>query len=598
MNKKCRVGVLMIFILSLVSVNLFSQEINLSASVDRNLVGLNEAITLTVTVSGNTRNVPKPTLPSMKEFSIYSQGTSRNFSIVNGRASSSVSYTYSLVPKSTGMFTIGACKITLKGKTFSTEPIEIEVTKETKATQHSQRNTTGQHFQFPFEEEPRKTANKGNDIFIKTYVNKKTVYVGEEVILIFKLYSNANMLSQPQYSPPEAKDFWKEDMGKEKRLTEIVNGKQYETVELRYALFPLTTGKLTIGEAKLDCVVDNFLQDPFSFGFSNGVKKHLVSKTITVNVIPLPSPLPSDFSGAVGSFKIDASLDKDSTKQNEPLTILITISGNGNLRNVEAPRVSIPGFRTYDSGAQVTSRESRGALVEKKIFKTMLIPTRAGEFGVPILSFTFFDPRKIKYITLTAEVPKFKVLPGESIAGTEKIFGKESVELLGKDIHFIKTPERFKNQANWLADLKFLFMTNGLVFAAFFWVLVSEGVKERMKSNKDILKKRGAYRNALKTIQQAKKKAERGKIREGYELLHKAILQFFADKFNLSVWGTTEDEIRRCLREKGMASDILGEVSVLLEVCNRARYSKETLDGDKISADIKKTLEILGRVRL
>lgn len=590
MSEQYKMIILILLSVPFFTTNLNSQEINLSAAVDRNVISLDEPITFTVTVSGNIARVPKPKLPPIDDFDIFSQGTSRNITFINGKISSSINYTYSLIPKKTGKFTIGSCELTVKGNTFKTEPIDIEVTKETKKVQKGRE----QKSIFPFEE--KKGIKRGVNIFIKTSVNKKTVYIGEELILTFKLFNTANLVAQPQYIPAETKGFWKEDMGKEKRSTEIIDGRVYEVVELNYALFPLTSGKLKIGEAQLNCVIDDFTGDPFSFGFRSGTKKKLVSDPITINVLPLP-PEPADFSGAVGAFEIYATLDKDTTEQNEPITLITTITGCGNLRDIESPEIKIPGFRIYDSGSEVKTYESRGELTEKRIFKTILVPNRSGDFEIQGFSFTFFNPKKAQYITTNTKRLVFKVLPGEGGSEHDRFFGKGDVKVVGKDINFIKTESRLKNEA-LLGSTKYFLMVNILLLGAFLWIFISQGVKERMKSKEDILRKRGALSSALKVMEKAKREARRGDVKEAYELLHRAILQFFADKCNLSVWGTTEDEIKYHLREKRISNGIEKEISLLLEECNKARYSKERPDRVQFTKDVECTIKLLKSLKL
>jgi len=597
MKRSYKIIMLIFICICFLEINLHSQEVNLTATVDRNVVSINEPIVLTVTVSGNIAKVPKPELPNLDNFDIYSQGTSRNISFINGKVSSSISYNYSLIPQKIGKFTIGGSKIRLKGKTFASEPIEIEVTKESQQPKVTGQRPKGQNFTFPFEEKPRKAVKGRNDIFIKTYVDKKDVYVGEEVILTFKLHSNAHLLSQPKYIPPETKGFWKEDMGKEKQSRQVIKGVEYEVVEINYALFPLSSGKLTIGEAKLNCVIDKFFTDPFSFGFGGGTKKNLVSKPITVSVRPLP-PAPVDFSGAVGNFDIYAKLDRNETKQGEPITVLTTITGYGNLRNVEKPEIKIPGFRVYESGQEVTTSLSKGRMREKKVFKTILIPNRSGNFEISGFSFVFFDPGKKEYQTRTVKNLNFKVLPGKGEEGSERVFGKGEIERLGEDIHFIKTLDRLKNEKSVFAELKYLLLTNGLLLCVFLFLFISQGVKERLKSKEDILKRRGALGNAFKLINKAKREAKRNNIEEAYELLHKAILQFFADKFNRSVWGTTEDDIKARLKDNGITEEKEKEVSSIFEACNRARYSREESEAGKFNSDLERTIKLLKQLRL
>ncbi len=577
--------------ISFIVVDLSSQEIKFSATTNRNIISLGEFVTLTVTVSGNIAKVPKPNLPKLDEFYIYSQGSSRNISFVNGKISSSITYSYSLVPKKIGKFTIGSCEISVKGRTFRTESIEIEVSKEATKAQKGK----GRSFTILPGSRLQRDAEDGVNIFIKTFTNKKTVYVGEELILTFKLYTTVNLVSQPQYIPPETKDFWKEDMGKEKQYRKVINARNYEIVELNYALFPLTTGELTISGAELNCVIDNVTGDPFSFGFGRGTKKKLESDPIIINVLPLP-PAPDGFSGAVGNFKIFAKLDEKKVEQNEPITVITTIEGDGNLRDIEYPEMRMLGFRMYESGSEVKTFETSGKLIEKKVVKTMIIPSRSGDFEIPEMSFTFFNPRKKHYITKQTRKLLFTVLPGDGESG--RFSGKGDIEMVGKDIHFIKTMDRLKNQGNPLGEIKYFLLVNFLLLSAFLWILISVGVKERMKSKEDILRKRGALGKALKIIGKAKKEERKGKVEEAYELLHRAIIQFFADKCNLSVWGTTEGEIKYYLREKRIGDEIEKKLSLLLESCNRARYSKEKIEGAQFTKDVESTIKLLKGLRL
>ncbi len=583
--------ILFLLLMWLIPIHICSQEINFSAAIDRNVISPGESVTLTVIVSGNIAKVPKPKLPRLDEFDIYSQGSSRNISFVNGKISSSITYNYSLVPKKIGKFTIGSCELIVKGKTFRTESIEIEVTKEITRVQKGK----GKSFTILPGGRPQRDVEDGVTIFIKTFTDKKTVYVGEELILTFKLHTTVNLVAQPQYIPPETKDFWKEDMGKEKQYQKVIDGRNYEIVELNYALFPLTTGELTISGAQLNCVIDNFRGDPFSFSFRNGTKKKLESVPITINVLPLPLA-PDGFSGAVGDFEIFTKLDKKKVEQNEPITVITTIEGDGNLRDIEDPKIKMLGLKVYESGSEVKTFEKSGKLIEKKVVETMIIPNRTGDFEIPEMSFTFFNPRKKEYITKRTHKLLFTVLPQDG--GSGRFLGKGDVEVVGKDIHFLKTMHRLKNQGNPLGEIKYFLLVNFLLLGVFLWIFISQGVKERMKSKEHILRKRGALGKALKIIEKAKKETRKGEVKEAYELLHRAILQFFADKCNLSVWGTTEDEIKYHLREKGIRDEIERKLSLLLKTCNRARYSKEKTDGAQFTKDVESTIKLLKNLRL
>jgi hypothetical protein len=558
-----------LFFLVMVS-RIYAQEITFTATVDRNIVPMGEYVMLSVSVSGSVTRIPKPKLPAIKDFDILSKGSSRNISFVNGKISSSLSYNYALVPKEVGKFTIGECEIEIKGKVYRSEPIDIEVVPE--GTKTGVTGPSGGTFPPPFTKKNEKDRSDNSDLYIKTSVNKRNVYTGEEIILTFRFYSRAHVLSQLQYYPPATKGFWKEDIGKENQYQKQINGKVYDIVELKYALFPITEGTLTVGEAQLNCVVDDFSAAPF--GFSTATEKKLTSKPINITVLPLPSA-PDGFSGAVGEFTITAELDKDHTKQNEPVTVITLIRGEGNLRNIDMSEIDIPGFKTYNSGSEVELIETDNSLVEVKTNKTILVPFRSGDFEVPERSFVYFDPKKKEFITKSTRTLSFKVLPGEGGEEIDRLYGKGGIEEVGRDIHFLKGGERVKSESTFDVT-KYFLVVNVLLLSLFVGIFLSQVVRDRMRSQEHILRKRNALRNSLHLLTLAKREARRGDIKEGYELLHKSILQFFADKRNLSVWGTTEDEIRTILQENSIGEKVQGKLFAIIDICNRARFSKET----------------------
>jgi hypothetical protein len=558
------------------------QEITFKATVDRNVIELGEVITLTLTVSGNTAKIPKPKFPEIDDFSVLSRGSSRNFSFVNGKMQSSVSYTYSLVAKREGTFTIDACEIVLKGKVYRTAPIEVEVV--------AQKEVKGDRVREIVREEG------ADDIFIETLVDKEKVFVGEQVILTFRLLSAVRIMGNPQYVPPAADGFWREDLGKERQCREIINGREYHVNELTYALFPLTPGEKHIGEAQLNVVIAGIFSDPFDFGLSSGTKRELRSKPITIQVISLPEK-PADFGGGVGDFDIQEQLQQDTVKQNEPLTITTIVQGNGNIREVSLPDIDIPGFRIYHSGSSVDTEESGGKLQGTKTFRTVLIPAKSGDFEIPERSFVYFNPLTGKYVTKVLENLSFTVIPSEKEAASERIFSALALEKVGEDVHFIKMGGEIRDD-DGMGWVRYLFVLNGVLLCALLAIVVLRELKGRREVKGDLMRKRDALRCALKTTRKANHAAKRGKVAEAYELLHRAILQFFADKCDMSIWGVTEDEIMDILRSSSGGEENSRELADVLNACNRARYSTEKPDMKAFETDLEKTERTLRAIKI
>jgi len=89
-----------------------ADDLSVSARVDRKVVSVSDQLVLTVEVEGTMRQIGSPRLPQLDEdFSVYSAGSSTNMSWVNGAMTSSRAWTYRLLPKHAGTFTMGALDV-------------------------------------------------------------------------------------------------------------------------------------------------------------------------------------------------------------------------------------------------------------------------------------------------------------------------------------------------------------------------------------------------------------------------------------------------------------------------------------------------------
>jgi len=326
------------------SVTAVAADVTVSAEVNRKTTGVNEPITLTVTVEGTARSVPTPRLPDLSSaFSVEEAGTSSNMSWVNGAMSASKSWNYVLLPKAVGTFTIGSAEVEFGGSTYRTDPIEVQVVEGgTAAGQAAPRGSA-------LEERPSSGVDAGGkNIFVTASVDKKRAYVDEQITLSFKFYRRTELWEQPRYQAPNLTGFWAEDLGQETEYVETVNGVRYRVVEIKTALFGAAPGKATIGEAKL---VYREGGGGFPF-FGAGQERALTTDPITVEILPLPTEgKPAGFAGGVGDYTVRASLDPPRVGQLEPATLKVTIAGTGNTKTVPAPRMAdLPDFKIYESG--------------------------------------------------------------------------------------------------------------------------------------------------------------------------------------------------------------------------------------------------------
>jgi len=552
-------------------------------------VPINESFTLEVTVSGDIASVPKPTLPPLDDFDVQSTGQAQNFSFINGKVSSSITYTYSIYPKKLGTFTIGSFKLQHKGKTYKTQPIKIEVIKASTPVS-------------PAPKLPKKTpraqrpsTEKGEkDLFITTSANKTNVYVGEQIILTFRFYQGVNLLSNPQYTPPTTEGFWTEDLGKSNTHT-VIEGMQYNVTELRYALFPITAGKYTIGAANLVCQVNDFFSRPFSIS-RGGERKVLRSEPIPINVLPLPENQPKSFTGAVGKFSFSARVDKTSPKQNEPITLSLTVAGTGNIKSVEKPPVpNIQNFKVYDSGSKLDLSETNAGVQGKKIFNIVLLPQATGKYIIPTTEFSYFEPTSKEYITLKSSPINIQVAPaapGEIPA----VPIQKDIEVVGKDIKYIKTGMRLKGAAPLVHTNKFFLILQVLPILVFLVCLRYAVKKERLTKDIRYARTLRAQKVASKRLKECAKLKQAGAVKEFYGSLSKALTEYVSDKFNIKAPSLTMETISDYLTDKGISEIVMKKIGDILQLCDLARFASGKLGQEDMEKSYKEAIRIISEL--
>jgi hypothetical protein len=143
----------------------------------------------------------------------------------------------------------------------------------------------------------------------------------------------------------------------------------------------------------------------------------------------------------VGQFRIRGTVDKSQVKTNEAVTLKIAVEGNGNLRSLKEPPVSLPSdVEAYPPKATEAISRSGAAISGSKTFEYVLIPRIAGMQKIKPVRLSFFDPAARQYKTVQTQEWTFDVGQGEGTATSIPMgLSKEEVRLLGQDIRFIKT---------------------------------------------------------------------------------------------------------------------------------------------------------------
>ena len=556
-----------------------------TAAVDKNSVATDEQFTLQFALEGSgTGGGKNLSLPDLSKFLILSgPNHSTSMQFINGTVSSSATYSYVLQPREAGKFTIGAASIEAGGKQYSSQPIEMVVSKG--AAKTKPQASAGQ----PADNE----LQLGENLFLKAIVDRSKVYLGEEINVAFKVYTRVHITSIPPLNKlPAMTGFWGEELTVPQQISlsnEVVNGKQYQVgIIKKTALFPTQAGNLEISPLEIVCQVqmqnrkrssdwfDQLFNDPFFNNFSTS-NVNVKSPPVKVTVLPLPKgDVPASFRGAVGQFTLNASVSSKSVKTNEPLSLKAVINGIGNIKILEAPNVEIPNeFERYDPKVTETIDRSAKNISGSKTFEWLLVPRYPGQKKIPPLEFSYFDPSKGKYVSLHSNAIDLTVEKGSAeIVQTVTGISKEDVKLLSQDIRFIKTNGgSFRKKGGDEVSTPTLVIMTMLPLLAFVGLAAYRQKNLREVSDVAMFRSRKAMKVATKRLKQAKLLLSGADPEAFYAEISRALWSYVSDRLGIDRADLSIDTVTRQLEAQSIPGDLITRLKECLEACEFARFA-------------------------
>ncbi len=562
-------------------------EVSFSASVDKTKPAVGERLNLSfVLKNAGMGGGEDLRLPDLSDFYVLSgPNQSSSFEFVNGRMSSSVTYSYILQPKSEGNYTIGSASIVVDGKTYSSRPIRIDVlqSKPPRKQQKTERSGTDDQI--------------ADNIFLEAFVDRKRTVRGEQITLTYKIYTRFRLNDYAIHKAPTLTGFWSEDLQSGEIVDvkdEVVDGRQFTTGIVRQiALFPTQTGELVINPMELQVLIqvkrggrrdpfESLFKDPlFRDPFGRTAKYILRSNPVTVTVDPLPEGAPDDFKGAVGKYRMDVSIDKSRVKTGEPVSLKVSISGEGNIKLLEAPEIELPpGIESYPP--KVTDKiERRDTTVSgTKTFEYLLIPRIQGSVRLAPIRYSFFDPSVEKYSAIKSSSYEFQVEPSAyAAAGGSGEISRMDVELLSKDIRFIKlTDLDLKRRGDYLFNHPLFITLVIFPFLGFIGVLIYGKRVKRSRGNIALFRKRRASKNAQRGFKEVRRVIQADQTEEFYGKLSQVMWSYIGDMLNIEPGEYSLDKTKAFLTGQGISTEIVDLLHEILETCSMASYSPGSAD--------------------
>ena len=590
--------VMLYFILTAFSLN--ASQVSFTAS-SKSVVEVGERFQIVYTVNADGENFKMPDFDGLTVLSGPNRSSSSSIKIINGNMSRSTELTFTFLVMATkeGEVNIPPASITVNGKVYKSNPLTIRVVKGSGNMAAQSQNTHAQrnHSSSGSTTVSENGVLKKDDLFIKAFVSKTNPYLGEQIIVTYRVYTKVPVSDLTVKKLSSFPGFWTKDLmddnGKLKQSRKIINGEEYVVADIRQmALFPQKTGKITIEPMELECTAqirvkskrrrsydpfDDFFNDPFFSNNVKNVKTVLKSNPITINVKDLPQEnKPASFNGAVGEFSFVSKIDRTKLKANEALTLTVTISGKGNVELIEPPKVQFPpDFETYDPKITTRIRTNSGGVSGYKKIEYLSIPRNPGDFTIPPVTFSFFNPKEKKYYTYSSEEYKIHVEKGNGSAGVVySSSAQEDIHYIGKDIHHIKTnPVKWKNQGEYFFGSKTFYLLLALPLIILILAFIFNAVKEKRQSNTDLLRNKKATKIAKSRLRKAAKLRKEGNDKAFYDEIAQALWGYISDKFNISQAELSMETVKEKLTEIGVNEDVTNNFINTLQDIEFARFA-------------------------
>jgi hypothetical protein len=574
------------FILAIVLItcNSLLAQVQFEAKVSKTTLGLNERLRIDFVMNMDGDNFNQPSFEGFRVIAGPSQQVSQSW--VNGKSSFEKIYSYYLLPQQKGNLVIRQATIEYNGQIYKTTPIKINVT--SAVEQPKDPNDT--------------QISADNNLYLVADISKTNPYINEPITVVYKLYFSYNIgidnwreLDKPKYN-----DFWSQNIDIKKLVGEegMFKGEKYRFVVLRKTvLYPQKSGKLVIEPLSLDIDVQLPTNRRDMFGrvvVTNGNKRVSAgAKTITVKPLP-EAGKPADFSGAVGKFDFRVTPSKTNLKNGESLDLLVSVTGNGNMKLFNLPKPVVPNsLEMYDPVHDEKVNTTLAGMSGKISDSYTIIPQFKGKYPIKPMQFSYFDLGSGKYKTISSPEIMINVMDGPSAndqvanatSGVQKnvISGIEQFKYIKLKSEFVsmKNNDFFGSKTFYsLLFLPFLMLPLIVLFKKKKEALDSDVFGNRIKMNN---------RLAKKYLSEAKKQINNKEA--FYVALEKAMHNFLKAKLHIETSDMSKSNIQQLLASKNANAQTIIDFINLTENCELARFAQSS--SADIQKDFDKAVEII-----
>ena len=565
-----------------------AQGVSFEAKVSKRTLGLNERLRVDFIMNENGDDFTPPSFSGFRVVGGPNQSISNSW--VNGKRSFSKTYTYFLTPTQKGALTIAQATIDIDGETYKTTPVKITVTEAVEVPRDP--------------DSPEYLID--DNLHLVAEISNTRPYLNEAITVVYKLYfrsplriSDGRAVENPQFA-----DFWSHniDIPQLKVENSTYKGETYSVVVWKKSvLYPQKTGKLTLEPLSLSLVIDlpSNRRDFFGNRILQQSSRTITAGRRTIDVKSLPEKgKPANFMGAVGQFNFDALINKNTLKATESFEIKLKVTGNGNLKLFNLPKLVLPNtlevFEPEHAENVKTTLSGMQGNIEDNY---TVVPRFQGKYPVASVSFSYFDPKKEEYFTLRSSEHIVDVYGGPVANNlndnTTSVAEKQLLANTDESFRFIKLKpnlEPIVKKEFWNSKLFYALLTSPMFLLIAFVLLMQRN--QRIAGDVEGSRLRVANRLSKKYLGEAKKNLKNKTL--FYDALERALYNYLKARLKIKADDFSKDKIAEILSDKKLAGAEIQSFIALLENCEVARYSPAT--DAKMQQDFDQALSVISNI--
>jgi len=556
---------------------LFSQNsISFEAIANAKKVAIGNVFDVTFTLkNARGQNFKAPNFSSWQVIS--GPSSSMSTQIINGRMTQEMGYSYTLMPKKQGRFAIGAATIQVNGKTYKTKPLQVQVIKGKNVSSLQGTN---------------------KEAFVRAEPNVSEAYIGQQVLVDYKLYTVVNIENYQTVAEPEYDGFFAQNIRRFNSAVnqEVIDGVQYTTKVLkRVALYPQQAGIITIEPLRMQLGIEIPGQRSNGFFFRKKTRAVFVNTDpVEIQVKKLPNNPPISFNGAVGDYRLQSTVTPNSVTTDDAVTVRMRIQGNGDLKRLQAPNLVVPTmFEVYDPTVlQEDLNENQGEFKGTKTFEWLILPKQTGQFIIAP-EFTYFNPDSLKYITLKGRSSRVNVGKGTGTSNTNAAQSKKEVQT---DIRFIKLETSLhKRNSSFFGSILFWILAVLPLLGLLGVMLYRQVLSNQGDMDLTMLKSKQASKIAQQKLSTAKKHLLEGNSKGFYDEVSRASLGYVSDKLNIPNSQLSKNNVREKLTSLNVSLPNIEAFMKILQTCEMALFAG--MDNSAAMQEIyQKAIEVIEKI--